>query len=115
MENGKERPFTMLLKMNELDSFNHDVPENKMVSKKFGVRFAPCHDLIENYASVLRQKFVIKVGGIDCLRTTPSPVPPRLEGTPVAVHPLPQGGEGVKSTLPSPPWGRGAGGEGVRE
>ena len=28
-------------------------------------------------------------------------------------HPLPQGGEGSKSTPPSPPWGRGVGGEGV--
>jgi len=57
-------------------------------------------------------------------RATPSPVPPRLVKTPVAVHPLRQGGEGckinsplaslgeraVKSTLPSPPWGRGVGG-----
>ena len=46
---------------------------------------------------------------------TPSPVPPRLMTAPVAVHPLPQRGEGSKFELPlpSPPWGRGAGGEGV--
>ena len=46
---------------------------------------------------------------------TPSPVPPRLMTAPVAVHPLPQRGEGsrFKLPLPSPLWGRGAGGEGV--
>jgi|GEM_PF-1147864 hypothetical protein len=31
-----------------------------------------------------------------CCWVTPSPVPPRLEKAPVAVHPLPQGGEGSK-------------------
>ena len=43
------------------------------------------------------------------------PVPPRLVKAPVAVHPLPQRGEGskFKLPLPSPLWGRGAGGEGV--
>src|SRR5579862_4125131 len=46
---------------------------------------------------------------------TPSPVPPRLMKAPAAVHPLPQKGEGLGSTLPSPLWGRGAGGEGVFE
>ena len=50
-----------------------------------------------------------------CSRVTPSPGPPRLEKAPVAVHPCPQGGEGskFKLLLPSPLWGRGAGGEGV--
>src|SRR5208282_1822956 len=35
---------------------------------------------------------------------TPSPVPPRLVKAPVAVHPLPQGGEGYKSNRPPEPW-----------
>ena len=39
---------------------------------------------------------------------TPSPGPPRLMKTPAAVHPLPQGGEGLSFyILPSPAWGRG--------
>ncbi len=33
-------------------------------------------------------------------RSAPSPGPPRLEKAPVAVHPLPQGGEGGKFKLP---------------
>jgi hypothetical protein len=41
-----------------------------------------------------------------------APCPPRLMKAPVAVHPLPQGGEGwrfnpLKLPLPSPLWGRG--------
>ena len=49
-------------------------------------------------------------------RATPSPVPPRLVKTPVAVHPLRQGGEGCKINSPLASLGeRGRGGEGVLE
>jgi len=43
---------------------------------------------------------------------TPSPGPPRLEKAPVAVHPLPQGGEGSKINPPLAPLGER--GQGVR-
>ena len=41
---------------------------------------------------------------------TPSPDSPRLMKTPRRVTLSPKGARAVKSTLPSPPWGRGAGG-----
>ena len=46
--------------------------------------------------------------------STPSPVSPRLMRTPQRATLSPKGARARESTLPSPPWGRGAGGEGVR-
>ena len=44
---------------------------------------------------------------------TPSPVSPRLMRTPQRATLSPKGARARELTLPSPPWGRGAGGEGV--
>jgi hypothetical protein len=45
---------------------------------------------------------------------TPSPVSPRLMKTPQRATLSPKGARASESTLPSLPWGRGVGGEGVR-
>ena len=68
----------------------------------------------------MRGWFVVLAHQIPPQRATdPSPVPRWLVKAPVAGHPLSQGGEGLEflhsplsnfHVLPSPLWGRGAGG-----